>query len=145
MSEHDEDLAGDERESLGHRMEALAGEEYAYLTTTGRITGQPHEIEIWFAAHNQRLYLLSGGGERSDWVKNLRQESAVMLRLGGTTLRGRAQIIPPGSEDALARRLLAAKYEHWREGQPLSDWARTAKPVVIEVAESSREGEVVEP
>ena len=28
---------------------ALAGETYCYLTTTGRVTGKPHTIEIWFA------------------------------------------------------------------------------------------------
>ena len=27
---------------------ALAGESYCYLTTRGRVTGQPHTIEIWF-------------------------------------------------------------------------------------------------
>jgi hypothetical protein len=27
----------------------LADEEFCYLTTTGRVTGRPHEIEIWFA------------------------------------------------------------------------------------------------
>jgi hypothetical protein len=24
---------------------------YLYLTTTGRVTGQPREIEIWFTEH----------------------------------------------------------------------------------------------
>jgi deazaflavin-dependent oxidoreductase (nitroreductase family) len=145
MSERDEDDPGAERETFARRVETLASEEYAYLTTTGRVTGQPHEIEIWFAAHNGRVYLLSGGGERSDWVKNLRQEPAVMLRLGETTLRGRARIVSTGSDDALARRLLAAKYEDWREDQPLSDWARTATPVMIEIAGNRRKSAVAEP
>ena len=26
-----------------------AAEQYCYLTTTGRVSGRPHEIEIWFA------------------------------------------------------------------------------------------------
>src|SRR5919198_4125925 len=42
--------------------------DYAYLTTTGRVTGRPHEIEIWFALHAGTVYVLSGGGDRSDWV-----------------------------------------------------------------------------
>ncbi len=25
---------------------------YLYLTTTGRRSGNPHEIEIWFVAHD---------------------------------------------------------------------------------------------
>ena len=28
---------------------AKADEDYCYLTTTGRISGRPREIEIWFA------------------------------------------------------------------------------------------------
>src|SRR5215210_3089845 len=30
-------------------LRGLAEENFCYLTTTGRITGRPHEIEIWFA------------------------------------------------------------------------------------------------
>ena len=49
---------------------SLKAEEYCYLTTMGRVTGNPHEIEIWFSLNNTTLYLMSGDG-RSDWVKNL--------------------------------------------------------------------------
>lgn len=49
----------------------LAGEDYCYLTTTGRVTGKPHEIEIWFGLIGNTCYLLSGGMDKSDWVKNL--------------------------------------------------------------------------
>ena len=30
-------------------LRALADEDFCYLTTTGRVTGRPHEIEIWFS------------------------------------------------------------------------------------------------
>src|ERR671931_2193382 len=46
----------------------LAAQDYCYVTTTGRSSGRPHTIEIWFALHGDRAYLLSGGGDRSDWV-----------------------------------------------------------------------------
>jgi hypothetical protein len=36
---------------------------YVHLTTVGRRTGRPHRIEIWFAEHDERLYMLSGGRE----------------------------------------------------------------------------------
>ncbi len=42
---------------------ALAGEQYCYLTTTGRVTGRPHTIEIWFALDGGTLYMLAGGRE----------------------------------------------------------------------------------
>jgi len=31
------------------------------LETIGRTSGQPRELEIWFAADGDRVYLLSGG------------------------------------------------------------------------------------
>ncbi len=36
-------------------------EQFCYLTTTGRKTGRPHTIEIWFGFANDTFYLLSGG------------------------------------------------------------------------------------
>jgi deazaflavin-dependent oxidoreductase (nitroreductase family) len=117
---------------LSQAVDALDGEQFCHLTTTGRVSGRPHKIEIWFAAHAGRVYLLSELGERSDWVKNLRREPGVGLRIGSVTFRARARVAAPGDEDALARRLIAAKYEDWHEGEALPNWAQTATPVVIE-------------
>jgi deazaflavin-dependent oxidoreductase (nitroreductase family) len=111
----------------------LAGEDFCYVTTTGRVSGRPHEIEIWFAAEESTLYLLSGGGGRSDWVKNMRTHPQVTVRISQSTFTGHARIVIDEQEDHLARRLLAAKYQRWREGRPLSDWARTALPVAIDL------------
>jgi hypothetical protein len=35
-------------------------DEYCYLTTTGRRTGRPHRIEIWFGQRDRTFYLLAG-------------------------------------------------------------------------------------
>ena len=59
---------------------ANAEDDYCYLTTRGRVSGQPHEIEIWFTADDDTLYMLAGAGDRSDWVRNLRAEPAVTVR-----------------------------------------------------------------
>ena len=103
--------------------------EYCYLTTVGRRSGRPHEIEIWFADHEGRLYLISGGGERSAWVRNLQADPAVTVRIGDQTSTGVARTLAAG--DHPARRLLAGKYQGWREGQPLSGWA--ADGLLVEV------------
>jgi deazaflavin-dependent oxidoreductase (nitroreductase family) len=108
-----------------------AAESFCYLTTTGRRTGRPHEIEIWFAEHDGRLYLLAGGGRRADWVRNLIREPDVELGVGSRSGPGVATVVEDEDLDALARRLLAAKYQGWREGAELSEWARTALPVEI--------------
>ena len=50
---------------------ASTDDNFCYLVTMGRVTGRPHEIEIWSAADGDTLYLLAGAGARSDWVRNL--------------------------------------------------------------------------
>jgi deazaflavin-dependent oxidoreductase (nitroreductase family) len=113
------------------------GAPYCYLTTVGRVTGRPHTIEIWFARHGRTLYLLSGGGDRSDWVRNLLARPEVGVRIGrrdAPELAGRARVVAAGSEeDELARRLVTAKYQPGYGGD-LSGWRRSALPVAVELA-----------
>ena len=113
---------------------ALAGEDYCYLTTTGRISGVPREIEIWFALEGAALYMLSGGRDRSDWVKNLLREPRVSVRIAGEVLPGRARVVDDADEDALARRLLVGKYDPRYAGS-LDDWGRNALPVAVDFDE----------
>lgn len=115
-------------------MDELTNEPYCYLTTRGRRTGAPHTVEIWFGVRGGVLYLLSGGGHRSDWVRNLLAEPSVAVRIGsGTERRGHARLVEDAEEDAAARLLLAAKYQGWSDGQPLSSWASTALAVAIDL------------
>jgi hypothetical protein len=34
---------------------SLADEDYCYLTTAGRVSGEPREIEIWFGLDGRTL------------------------------------------------------------------------------------------
>ena len=109
----------------------LKGEEYCYLTTTGRVSGKPHEIEIWFAIEGSTLYLLSGN-HKSDWVRNLHVQPAVTVRIAKHSFAGLARIMHGEKEDLLARYRIAEKYQEWNEDKSLSEWARTALPVAID-------------
>jgi deazaflavin-dependent oxidoreductase (nitroreductase family) len=111
----------------------LAGEDFCYLTTTGRVTGRPHEVEMWFGLGpgGRTLYMLSGGGYRSDWVRNLKKNPGVTVRLGSERFEGRARVVEDPEEDALARRLLVEKYE--RKPGSLSNWRRAALPVAVDL------------
>jgi deazaflavin-dependent oxidoreductase (nitroreductase family) len=104
--------------------------DYGYLTTRGRATGRPHEIEIWFALHDGVVYILSGGSDRSDWVKNLTADATVVLRLGEETRETVARVVTDPDEDELARRLLVAKYRPRYSGD-LEGWRRTALPIAV--------------
>jgi deazaflavin-dependent oxidoreductase (nitroreductase family) len=118
-------------------MDDDASHAFCYLTTTGRVSGRPHTIEIWFARRGPTLYLLSGGGDRSDWVRNLRRRPEVAVRVGrryARALPGRARVLDPGSpEDELARDLLVEKYQP-SYGGDLSGWRRSSLPVAIDLA-----------
>jgi deazaflavin-dependent oxidoreductase (nitroreductase family) len=105
---------------------------FCYLTTTGRRTGRPHRIEIWFALQEGVVYLLSGGRDRSDWVRNLMISPDVTLTIGERTRTTRARVVEAGTEeDALARRLLVEKYRGGSEGS-LAGWGRSSLPVAID-------------
>lgn len=112
--------------------ERLANEQYCYLTTTGRKSGEPREIEIWFGASDNTLYLMAGGREKSHWVRNLDKTPSATVRVGDTTLAVTARRVTAASEDARVRELLLAKYAPGYQGD-LSNWGRTALPIALEI------------
>jgi deazaflavin-dependent oxidoreductase (nitroreductase family) len=111
-------------------------EPYCYLTTTGRRTGLPREIEIWFAPIGDTIYLMNGEGDRpageSDWVRNLRAAPSVAVRIADWRYRGVARLVVFDSDEhERARELLVAKYDP--AGTELQRWRDTAFPVAIEL------------
>ena len=106
--------------------------DFCYLTTRGRVSGRPHEIEIWFALEGRTLYLLSGGGDRSDWVRNLRAESAVTVRLRDTSYNATARVVEGGDESERGRGLVFEKYQPRYSGS-LERWRRESLLVAIDV------------
>ncbi|HYF46375.1 MAG TPA: nitroreductase family deazaflavin-dependent oxidoreductase [Acidimicrobiales bacterium] len=117
---------------------ALDVEPFCYLTTTGRRTGEPHEIEIWFTAVGDSLYLISGGGDRSDWVNNLVAGPAASVRVGDTTFPVTGRVpVHPGEERTTAVERLHAKYADQVSGT-LDDWRREAFIVALDTTADLR-------
>ncbi|HYU39948.1 MAG TPA: nitroreductase family deazaflavin-dependent oxidoreductase [Acidimicrobiia bacterium] len=116
---------------------AAADDDFCYLTTQGRRTGRPHEIEIWFAQDGSTLYLLSGGRDRSDWVRNLRVDPAVTVRLRDTSHEARARVVDDVTESERGRRLVFEKYQPRYSGS-LERWRRESLLVALDVV--TREG-----
>jgi deazaflavin-dependent oxidoreductase (nitroreductase family) len=110
----------------------LTGLDVCYVTTTGRTTGKPHRIEIWFAAHPERdtIYLLCGARDQTDWVRNLVASPRCGVEIGDWAYVGDARMIERTGEDETARTLVHDKYAH---GDDLSSWRATALPVAIDV------------
>ena len=127
-----------ENNNLIQHLSQLSKEEYCYLTTTGRKSGKPHEIEIWFGIQGNSLYLLSGGGDDSDWVRNLHANPNAAVRIAKQTFTGTARMVSEEKEELTARHMLAGKYQGWKEGGKMSDWAKTALVVAIDFYEGEQ-------
>jgi deazaflavin-dependent oxidoreductase (nitroreductase family) len=112
----------------------IAAQPYCWLTTTGLRTGRARTVELWFAADGATVYVLSGGRDRSAWVRNLQAEPRATLRLGSADHQVTARLDFESTDEAdRARRLLDAKYHGWRDGRPLTRWAATALPVAFDL------------
>ena len=93
----------------------LAATKECRLVTTGRVSGQPREIRIWFATVGDLLYLLAQDRERAHWVRNAAAEPRVRVLIGkgreARTFEGRARIVGAfEDEDGTARDAWAEKY-----------------------------------
>jgi deazaflavin-dependent oxidoreductase (nitroreductase family) len=96
-------------------------EQYLYLTTTGRKTGLPREIEIWFVEFDNKFYILAEHREQAHWVKNIRANPCVRVRLGGRTFDAIARVLDAKTDHAIfvhAQQLERDKYG-WDAGLPV--------------------------
>lgn len=97
------------------------GGPYLYLTTTGRKTGLPREIEIWFVASGGTLYVLAERFHDAQWVRNIERNPRVRIRLGGEEREATARVLDPdrdAEEWRTAQRLARDKYG-WGDGLPV--------------------------
>jgi deazaflavin-dependent oxidoreductase (nitroreductase family) len=90
---------------------------YLYLTTTGRVTGQPREIEIWFTEHGGHFYLVAEH-ESANWVRNIQSQPQVKVQIGDAEFNAIARVVDNDREPQLAatvRALFDAEYG-WSDG-----------------------------
>jgi deazaflavin-dependent oxidoreductase (nitroreductase family) len=125
---------GDSPQKIEVRLSHLKQEDYCYLTTVGRISGRPHQIEIWFGVQSSSIYLMSGN-HRSDWVKNLLKDPNVAVRIANHHFTGTARLTNDEQEEIIVRNMLADKYKEREADGALSEWAQTALPVAIDLEE----------
>jgi deazaflavin-dependent oxidoreductase (nitroreductase family) len=91
---------------------------YLYLTTIGRRTGLPREIEIWFTEREGRYYVIAEHRERAQWVRNIQAHAQVQFRVADRQSAATARLVDPDAEPALAHAVAAvseAKYG-WSDG-----------------------------
>ena len=102
------------------------------ITTTGRTSGRPRRIEMWFHNLDGRLYLTGTPGTR-DWYANLQQHPAFTFHLKGRVradLPARATAIV---DPARRRTILARLLERLGRGADLDAWVRESPLVEVEI------------
>src|SRR6059058_5827821 len=76
--------------SSSSKTSSFEGEQYLYLTTRGRKSGTPREIEIWFTNYNGRFYLIAEHAS-SQWVQNLQANPEATIRVKNMSFRSRPE------------------------------------------------------
>ena len=91
---------------------------FLYLTTTGRRTGLPREIEIWFTERDSRFYIIAEHRDRANWVRNIGANPHVQVKVGDQRFDAVARVVDDDQEPDVARAVQAlssAKYG-WSDG-----------------------------
>jgi deazaflavin-dependent oxidoreductase (nitroreductase family) len=71
------------------------------LETTGRVSGQPRHTPIGGRLDGDTFWFVSMHGDTSNYMRNIKANNSVRLRIAGRWRTGRAQLLP--ADDAHAR------------------------------------------
>jgi deazaflavin-dependent oxidoreductase (nitroreductase family) len=93
----------------------LETEQYLYLTTRGRKSGLPREIEIWFTHLDGHFYVIAEY-PTSNWVQNLIAYPEVHVTVAGNRFKARARVIPNETDLSRAVRQLSRNKYGWGDG-----------------------------
>lgn len=123
--------------------EALDRGGIADITTTGRTTGLPRRIEIYFHQFDGDLYLTGRPGFKRDWEANIEANPEFTLHLkrgvsADVAVRGR----PEPDREQRARILYRALTESWgsdpeRVRGALDRWVETAPFIRFELIDQT--------
>lgn len=110
------------------------------LTTTGRVTGKSHTVELWFAYHAgvRAVYVLAYPGESgngTDWYQNALANPEVEIEVRGRPVKGTATPAPAAEREQAEQRtrdLFVTKYG----GPTVSYWygQESRLPLKIEIS-----------
>jgi deazaflavin-dependent oxidoreductase (nitroreductase family) len=102
-------------------LESVAHKRVLHLTTIGRRTGLPREIEIWFVVWRERLYLFAETGEAANWVKNIGRNPRVTVCIGEWRIAATARVLDRNIDRKLWDEVaaIANRKYGWGEGLPV--------------------------
>lgn len=102
-------------------IQQFADKKVLYLTTIGRRTGLPRQIEIWFVVHSERFYLFAETGEAAAWVKNIRRNPEVVVRIAERQIGAIALVLDRDADRKLWDQVaaIADRKYGWGNGLPV--------------------------
>jgi deazaflavin-dependent oxidoreductase (nitroreductase family) len=93
-------------------------EQFLYLTTVGRKSGAPREIEIWFTRVGTAYYLIAEQRTEANWVKNIQHNARINFRVSARRFAGAGRVLDEKADAALwqvVAERFAQKYG-WNDG-----------------------------
>lgn len=106
---------------------ALENDRVIDITTTGRKTGQPRRIEIWFHNLDGQIYITGSPGTR-DWYANMVENPDIIFHLKESTQADIPATVEPITDPAARRPILeriaanvgrASDIDKWMSDSPL--------------------------
>jgi deazaflavin-dependent oxidoreductase (nitroreductase family) len=117
---------------------ALESDRTIDITTTGRQSGQPRRIEIWFYRYDGRVFLSGSPGTR-DWYANLVANPEFTFHLKGSAQADLPAVAHPITDEAQRREVVrgiledlgrgTGNVEGWVAGSPLVEVEFGDEPV----------------
>jgi deazaflavin-dependent oxidoreductase (nitroreductase family) len=99
----------------------ITDKKVVHVTTVGRRTSLPREIEIWFVIQGDRFYLFAETGEAAAWVKNIRHNPKVVVRIGAPRIGAMARVLDREIDRELWDHVAAMAHRKygWGDGLPV--------------------------
>jgi hypothetical protein len=111
-------------------LERVSKRKFIHLSTTGRVSGEAHTVELWFAYANGKVYL-SHEGDATDWMKNVGKNPRVKFEIGGKEFSGEGKVHVEGPEFEDGKFALYEKYYGKASKAKVDDWFSLSKVVSI--------------
>ncbi len=80
------------------------------ISVTGRNSGRPISIPVWFVLDDEKLYLLPAYGSDTQWYKNVLKNPSIRIDAGGAKAEAKVVLVTAATEVSSVVKKFRAKY-----------------------------------
>ncbi|HKN01270.1 MAG TPA: nitroreductase family deazaflavin-dependent oxidoreductase [Candidatus Binataceae bacterium] len=95
---------------ISDKLHRVADRSTLRLTHSGRKSGKPYQVTIWFIVDGEKILLTTANIDRN-WVRNVRKTAHVEFAIGTENFAGTARFLE--SESDRGRVLAMVKRKYW--------------------------------